>query len=1549
MTEEHKEPAVHGVAIIGAAGRFPGASTLEQFWDNLVSGRESVTFFKEPQEGRIHAAGVLEQAAAFDAAFFGMSPREAEMTDPQHRVFLECAYEALESAGYPPERCTGKVGVYAGSGQSGYLKHVESHPELVEALGSFQSAIGSGPDFLTTRVSYKLNLRGPSIAVQTACSSSLVAVHLACQALLTYECDMALAGGVSVKADQTEGYDYQEGGILAPDGHCRAFDAEARGTVVGSGGGAVLLKRLEDALSDGDTVLAVIRGTAVNNDGSNKIGYTAPSIGLQSEVIREALLVAEVDASTVTYVEAHGTGTALGDPVEVAALTDAYRTHTDRRQYCALGSVKTNLGHLDSAAGIAGLIKTVLCLKHRTLPPSLHFREANPELALESSPFYVNSELRPWQPGEGRPLRAGVSSFGMGGTNAHVVLEEAPGPGRRAEKEASGAEPHLFVISARTEGALRQRTQDLIGFLKRDGEAGLPDIAYTLAAGRAAFGQRNAVTASTRDELLALLSDSLSASPRSGSGEGAAGGDTGVIFLFSGQGTQHPGMGADLYRYAPVFRQLLDRCAELAQAYTGADFRELLLPAPDQADRAAAELRQTVHAQPALFSLEYALAKQLEAWGIRPRAMIGHSIGEFTAACMAEVMSLEDAVRVVCARAQLMQQLERGAMTACQLPEESLLTAAASAGVRISIAAVNMPESCVAAGSIEDMERLEAYLGADGVAFKRLQTSHAFHSHMMEDCLDAFAETMKSIRLQAPRLPYISNVTGTWIAPEDAVDPRYWGLHLRRTVRFAEGIASLAGSFEGAVYLEVGPGQALASMVKRILGTDAGRHAGIYSALPSAASGQSSYASLLQAVGALWCAGAADPAALYRDRQGRRVPLPTYPYERQTYYLPKRESAETEAKTAGADRRPMEEWFYAPVWKMTPLQAGRTAGDTVQLPLYLLFADRGGLAGALREELVHQGGEAVLVESGEGHDGKDRFVLASDGAQAYEDLLRRVRSAFGRLPDKIVHLWNTDAPPEENASSLKDDYQAAQSSGLHSLISLAQALGMQEAVQPVELIAVTSRLLQVAHEPVIRPERAALLGALRVMPQEYGQLRTRLIDVEPGGAAGLHRPDSALGRKLLQQLAHEIVADASDFVTAYRGPFRYTPSYEEVRLPGIGEHRGLFHSGGVYLVTGAAGGMGLPVCEAVAREVQASFILLGDPSFPPPEAWDSCLEDASVPAGTKDVITRIRALESSGSRILYAAPDLTDESQTDLVLQLAEARFGRIDGVLFASEPYSSGLMQWKDPAQTVEILAPHVLGLTVLSSLLRDRAGFIVLFSRTISITGGIGQLDLCAYGSFLDAWARAQSAAGLPVVSISWSMWQEDVWLERMAGIPQGIREKLENLQSAFGLSAWEGLRAIEGLTAAGLPQAVVSTQHFEEARKSWASLHEPGRAAAPAAPLPEEPAERTAPRNEVERTLAGMWETMFGVSGIGIHQNFFELGGNSLHSIQLVARLRQTFHGGIPMDILFQSPTIAELAEAVASTQADREQLEEIERLLREVESMSQEELIQALEKA
>ncbi|WP_159881482.1 type I polyketide synthase [Paenibacillus puerhi] len=1561
MTEVNKDVPVQGIAIIGAAGRFPGAANLEQFWDNLVSGRDSITAFKEPQEGRIHAAGLLEHAAEFDAAFFGMSPREAEVTDPQHRVFLECAYEAMESAGYPPSRCTGRVGVYAGSGQSGYLKHVESHPDLAGTLGAFQSAIGSGPDFLTTRVSYKLNLQGPSIAVQTACSTSLVAVHMACQALLTHECDMALAGGVSVKADQQEGYDYQEGGILAPDGRCRAFDAEARGTVVGSGGGAVLLKRAEDAFRDGDTVLAVIRGTAVNNDGAQKIGYTAPSVGLQSEVIREALQVAEVDAATVTYVEAHGTGTVIGDPIEVAALTDAYRAYTDERQFCALGSVKTNLGHLDSAAGIAGLIKTVLCLQHRMLPPILHYKQPNPEIDFDSSPFYVNKELKPWTPAGEHPLRAGVSSFGMGGTNAHVILEEAPAACRPAEEE-SEAEPYLFVLSARSETALHRRIQELAACLERGPEAGLPDIAYTLAAGREAFAQRLAITASRREELLYALQGSLSSA---GNGKQAGDGaktSPGVIFLFSGQGAQHPGMGEALYRHAPVYREYLDRCAGLALQHTGTDFRELLFPQAGTERQAGEELRQTKHAQPALFSLEYALAKQLEAWSIRPKAMIGHSIGEFTAACLAGVMRLEDAMKAVCCRAMLMQQLEKGAMTAIQLPEGQLSSAAASAGVLLSIAAVNVPDSCVAAGMLEEISSFEAYLAAEGIAFKRLQTSHAFHSHMMEGCLEAFAGVMSGLRLEAPRLPYISNVTGTWITPEEAMDPQYWVRHLRHTVRFAEGIEAVSGGLDAAIYLEVGPGQTLATMVKQILGTSPERHAGVYSTLPSAASSESSYESLLQAVGALWCAGASDPAAIYAERPGRRVTLPTYPFERQTYYLPMNRASEGTAaiaRTGETGRRPAEEWFYAPVWKMAPLPAGRAVETSAEagapLPLYLLFADQGGFAEAMRTELLRKGCTVVLVhdetDPAGSHDEADRFRLQSGEAQAYEELLSRIRSVYGKLPDKIIHLWNADILPEQRGLTLQERYEAAQRTGLFSLISLAQALGMQASPHQVELIAVTRQLLQVAHEPVTCPERAALLGAMRVIPQEYGHLRTRVIDVQDAGYPDLQREERIWGQRFLQLLIGEIDSDSPDFLTAYRGPFRYIQAYEQVKLAASGASGSVFRDGGVYLITGASDGMGLSVCEAVSRRVRASYVLIGDPSFPARDEWELCLRSDSVETKIKDAIRRILAVEEGGSEVLYAALDLTDELAADRCLLQAEERFGRIDGVVIASEPYSSGLIQWRNTAQLGEMLAPHILGLTVLASLLRGRAGWMALFSRTITVTGGVGQLDLCATGSFLDAWARAQSAAGLPAVSISWSMWQEDIWLERMSGIPQRIREKLEGLQAAYGLSADEGLLAIEWLAASGLPQAVVSTQPFEEARNAWASLHKTESAA------PEEtlspslvgPAERTAPRNETERTLASMWEAMFGTPDIGIHHNFFELGGNSLHSIQLVARLRQTFHSAIPMDILFQAPTIASLAEAIESTQADREELDEIERLLREVESMSQEELMQALENA
>ena len=906
------------VAVVGMAGRFPGAADPDELWANVAAGTESISHFSDAeldaagvpaelraQPGYVAAGGVLTDPELFDARFFGYGPREAEILDPQHRLFLEWSWQALEDAGIDPARDRRPVGVWGGTDVNTYLLfHLMGNRELVALVGAQQLRYANRPDTLATRVAYHLDLTGPAVTVQTTCSTSLVAIHFACQSLLNGECDAALAGGVSVDVGQRQGYLARQGGVLSPDGHVRAFDAAAAGMVSGNGGGVVALKRLEDAEADGDRVLAVIKGSAINNDGARKVSYTAPGVDGQARVVRAAQIVAEVEAASIRYVEAHGTGTALGDPIEVAALNRAFRAGgagPEAAGSVALGSVKTNIGHLDAGAGVAGFVKAVQALRHRRIPPSLHYTAANPEVDFAGGPFYVAAEGEDWPRGEG-PRRAGVSSLGIGGTNAHVILEEAPPMPREASPATAR---QLLLVSARSPAALEAATGRLAARLGGDGAPSLADSAWTLATGRRQWDHRAAVVAGDGAEAAAVLAAEGDDGARLLRGQAAAEKATPVAFLFPGQGAQHPGMGRGLYEDraagADVFRRQVDRCAELLDGeLDGLDLRQLLFPAPADAAAAAESLARTRLTQPALFTIEWALARQLEAWGVAADAYLGHSLGEYVAATLAGVFTLPDALALVAARGRMMEALPPGDMLSVALSEEAV--AEYLEGEAVALAAVNAPQLVTLSGPPAAIDALAGRLEADGVEPKRLRTSHAFHSPMMDPILDAFAERVGRVERSAPQTPFVSNLTGTWITDAEATDPTYWARHLRGAVRFAAGVAELA---QGRALLEVGPGRTLASLARRQAGADGRWLAAVTTLRPArdvmremeaAAEAGTTRAqagerhgdldAVLSALGRLWCAGAAvDPAALHAGRRRHKVGLPTYPFERQRYWV----------------------------------------------------------------------------------------------------------------------------------------------------------------------------------------------------------------------------------------------------------------------------------------------------------------------------------------------------------------------------------------------------------------------------------------------------------------------------------------------------------------------------------------------------------------------------------------------------------------------------------------------------------------------------------------
>ena len=879
------EPIIDGIAIIGLHGRFPGAGSVEEFWANLVAGRETISFFSDAEltasgldpaalrrAGHyVPARGVLKDAECFDAGFFGIHPKEAEVMDPQHRVFLEACWEALERAGYAPGRIQQVVGIYAGATFNTYYLHaLHPRPELRELVGHEQVMLGNEKDYLATRVAYKLNLKGPAISLNTACSSSLVAVCQACQSLSTYQCDLALAGGVSVRAPQQEGYFHQEGNIASPDGHTRTFDATAKGTVFSNGVTIVVLKRLAEAMADGDKIYAVIKGSALNNDGSQRVSFGAPGVEGQSEVVTLAQEIAGVEADSISYIEAHGTATPIGDPIEVAALTKAFRRGTKRKQFCALGSVKSNVGHLDAAAGTAGLIKTALALNHQLLPPSLHFENPNPKLDLENSPFFVNSSLREWKSENGSPLVAGVSSFGTGGTNAHIVVEEAP----RVEPSGESRPWQLLLLSAKTPEALESATRNLAAHLRGQPEANLADVAYTLQVGRSEFNHRRAVLCQTVSEAIALLEKPDTRKVFTGRQELK---EPPVVFMFPGQGAQYVNMGADVYRQERVFREAVDQCAQILQPILGADLRDVLFAPGGDEEAVNEKLRQTRFTQPALFTIEYALAQLWIAWGVKPAAMSGHSVGEYVAGCLAGVFSLEEALMLVARRAELVQAQAPGSMLAVRLPEPEVRPLLNGG---LSIAAINSPSLCVVSGPDEAVARLEQQMTERGVASKALHTSHAFHSAMMDPVVAPFTDLLRKTRQRAPQIPYVSNVTGQWITTEEATSPEYWAGHVRQTVRFSDGAGELLKD-PRRILLEVGPGQTLLQLVRQH--PDRKAEQPVVSTL--GASRDQELPNLLASVGRLWLAGAAlDWQGFYENERRQRIVLPTYPFERKRFW-----------------------------------------------------------------------------------------------------------------------------------------------------------------------------------------------------------------------------------------------------------------------------------------------------------------------------------------------------------------------------------------------------------------------------------------------------------------------------------------------------------------------------------------------------------------------------------------------------------------------------------------------------------------------------------------
>jgi amino acid adenylation domain-containing protein len=1334
------------IAIVGMSGRFPGAKNVDEFWDNLQNGVESVKFFTDEElkaagvddallnnADYVKARAVVDNAEYFDASFFGFSPREAEILDPQHRLFLECAWEALEYSGYDPDRFDGRIGVFAGVGLNHYLLNMYSENGLIDSLGTYQTFIGNDKDFVPTRVSYKLNLKGPSVNVQTACSSSLVAIHLARQSLYTGECDMVLAGGVSVKTPQSEGYLYQKGGIPSPDGHCRAFDAKAQGTVFGNGIGIVVLKRLEDAIADGDSIHAVIKGTAINNDGSSKIGYTAPSVEGQTAVICEALENAGLPPETITYIEAHGTGTPLGDPIEISALKEVFK-NIKEKEYTKIGSVKTNIGHLDTAAGAAGIIKTVLALKHRQLPPSLHFETPNPELGLEDSPFCINHRLSDWEPGEaGSPLRAGVSSFGIGGTNAHIILEEAP-----AKVKSGQSRPwKLLEISARTQTALDEVSQNLMNYFKQNPDTELADAAYTLQTGRKPMSCRRIVVCRDSDDAAAALEALEPQRVFSGSTKTKK---PVITFMFPGQGSQYINMAHDLYQNEPVFKETVDKCCIILKPVMGFDLRELIYPEDLDVPAQSEKLRQTQITQPVLFVIEYAAAKLLESMGIQPTSMIGHSIGEYTAACISGVFSLEDALTLVAARGRLMQSCEAGSMLAVSLSEDKVIPYLAE---NVSVAAVNSPNLCVVSGPNEAIEALEQKLTGNGIVCTHLHTSHAFHSYMMNPILEDFRKTVERVKMNPPGIRFMSNITGDWISEGDATDPDYWVRHLRSAVRFADGIKKLVEEPD-CILLEVGPGQALCTLARQQAGQD--KVLAILSSIrhPKESTDDSVY--FLNTVGRLWLAGAeADWTKYYANEERYRIPLPTYPFERQRYFIEVNKKKPDNSRKTLAKVSDMSDWFYMPTWKKTMPPAGKmeTTGGK-----WLVFSEAEGSDDHVANLLKAENIQVVSVVKGEGFNRISdlQYAINSGKKDDYFSLIEDLKKE-DRFPDTIVHLWsyNCKGLPVDGHSPEND-----LAMGFYSLMYIAQAIGKYHLGNALRIEVVTNNMQKVESRDVIFPGKAALAGPLKVIPQEYPGISCRCIDLGT---------EDVLDEDMAEQLVAELMSSSDKQMIAYRGTDRWVQEYEAVRInEGMGIPDSL-RENGVYLITGGTGGMALEIAGYLAQKVKAKIILVGRSEFPKKENWEQWLSEHEENNEISIKIKKIQEIEKLGGKVSVMTGDTARIEDMKACADFAVQTYGGLNGVIHAAGVPGGGIIQLKTPETAAKVFMPKVQGVLALSLALEGiDLDLFILCSSINSIMGGFGQMDYTAANAYLDAFAQSRaSRKGTRYISINWDRWKD------------------------------------------------------------------------------------------------------------------------------------------------------------------------------------------------
>lgn len=1526
MYDDHMRNGLE-IAIIGMACKVPGAKDIHEFWNNLSQGKETISFFtdKELRESGVHpevlkqpnfvkAKGILGDAEYFDSSFFGYTLKEAEIMDPQLRMFMELCWTALEDSGYNPKEYSQLIGLFAGASDSFWK--VRALVTENDEVDPYSKSLLSDKDLLATQIAYRLNLKGPAVTIATACSTSLVAIHLACQSLLSGECYMAVSGGVSISVPEKNGYFYQEGMHQSPDGHNRSFDIKAEGTIFSNGAGSVVLKLLEDAIADNDYIYAIIKSSAINNDGGRKIGFTAPSPNGQAEVIRSAINAAQVEPESISYVETHGTATPIGDPIEVEALKLAF--NTEKKGFCAIGSVKSNLGHLDVASGVVGLIKSALALNNRMIPPSLHYYHPNSQIDFDNSPFYVITSLHKWENPK-HPLRAGISSFGLGGTNAHVILEEAPRDYVQ-RPDADDWEYKILTLSARSKKSLDVMTQQLGAHLIANPDINLSDVAYTLQVGRRTFPYRRSVIVSNLDEAKTILVDYIDGQivPQNlvTTTYHCKKEDKPIIFMFSGQGSQYVDMGRDLYQQKLLFKQNMDKCFTILQKITGEDHQSILYPAKWGQKTAEKKLNQMLYSGPIKFSFEYSLAKLLISWGVKPHYMIGHSFGEYVVACLSGVVALEDVLRLVVVRGRLMNKIAAGAMTSVMLSEEQLLPLL-TAGV--SLAAVNSPTFCIVSGSVDTVTDFEQKLEARGIDYLRLQVPRAGHSMMLDPILDEYQEAVSQVVFKSPQIPYVSSLTGDWTT-EEVTSPGYWVRHLRETVHFLPAVNKLL-SKESGIFIEVSPGKSLTLFLNQNPRKQAD-HLSI-KMVRHKEEKMSDMLYTLSKLGELWTYGVpVNWNSLHIFGERKHVSLPTYVFERDRFIIDKdvfQYSAEAISKKELTKEEDIANWFYISTWESSILPFQNTL-EYCDNP-WLIFLDDQGVGEHLLKKLTTNGYDLIKVYQGEIFSQLDKkaFTINPSVKEDYGTLLTSLAQEK-LIPRKILHLWGVTSVVEDLN---KDVFAKAQELGYYSLIYLANAIKEQGIHQSIQIDLVTNNMQHVTGLEVLQPEKSTVIGPCIVIPQEYQNITCHSIDII------LPDLQSIKGQRLIQQLVKEVTSKTGDYLVAYHGDSRWVRDYKPLHLSSEQSETTLLKEKGVYIITGGLGFVGHELATYLASNYQASLVLVGRTPLPAESEWGSWLSAHSADDFTAQKIKNIQSLKNLGAEVMICSADVTSTEDMAAIIKKVIDKFGEINGVIHAAgvtDQKAFCLLEEITKEKSDQQFAPKVLGMLVLEEVLRDHEiDFCLLISSVSSILGGLAHAPYAAANIFMDMYVKKHNNTSL----IPWISVDSDVW--NFTG--EDEQNAVGAVLNMLAMEPAEGAEAIfRPLTIPNIDQIAISTGDLELRIRDWIKVNQlkeededVEELVEPAILLgrPNLSTEYVPPRNNIEQKIVDIWQHLFGINQIGINDDFFELGGDSLKAITIISKIHKKLKVKLPLAQFFKTRNIRELIKSLniaASTELE-----------------------------